>query len=810
MSTELSIVARREVFGRELKVYGTFEEPLFLAVDVAEWIEHSKASVMLETVDEDEKLKETLFTSGQNREMWFLTEDGLYEVLMQSRKPIAKEFKREVKKILRELRRTGRYAVPTFERKSITRDVIATDGTPTGMEITEIQQLPNGSWTLTQRYQRAEPKRLAKDAGASADYFIKFFLMVPCFTNCPYRTEEYLWEGYLRWCWTRHYKPVNLRVFIRKLAEWKKGLRWPPALKTGKRNRFDKPQKSYFLAFHDFDPSGQKGAKVWCDWLQGIAREVRNVVLPFSTTENHGKDLKDYFSEGHTVKEFFELAETTGKTQTESSTVSITSADNPHRLAKLYLQSQHPLPEKDDMWTLVHKQGWFRWKDGAYEAVSSEWLQTDLTRFCDQQFETDWQSEFQEWQTSGSSSIPHKRSVTTALVANVTNAVKSLVNTEETAEQFWRFSPPDNDLTNFRMLIPCRNGILHVGRMASGRKDYFVPSSPGLFVCNAIPWDYDPNAYSPDWEQMVQKNLAKPDGQGGWDVSKLFMLQEFLGYCLIPSNELQKFLILEGEGSNGKSAVLCGFSVMMGNRNTSNISLDLFGDKFAMNALRGKLVNVVDDLTETDRICEGRLKSIVSGMEISTDRKNRESISFTPNARLIFGTNNRPRFNDRSNGIQRRIEIIPFTHQVTDEEKRPEFCDRSFWESHAPGILNWCLRGLMRLIQNRMRLTSCPESESAKSDYACEINPALTFFSEYLEEAPDCNIATDKVYKMYVKWCGTNGLHALNSGNFGKELKRKFKSVHRGRVRINLSERCYVYFGIREISNNDLADDLPW
>lgn len=48
-------------------------------------------------VDEDEKLKCLLSTSGQRREMWLLTEDGLYEVLMQSRKPIAKAFKKEVK-----------------------------------------------------------------------------------------------------------------------------------------------------------------------------------------------------------------------------------------------------------------------------------------------------------------------------------------------------------------------------------------------------------------------------------------------------------------------------------------------------------------------------------------------------------------------------------------------------------------------------------------------------------------------------------------------------------------------------------------
>lgn len=107
---DLKIIEQREVLGKEFKIYGDFENPLFLAKDVANWIEHSDISTMMRTVDDDEKLLQTLFVSGQNREMWFLTEDGLYEVLMQSRKPIAKEFKREVKQILKAIRKHGLYA----------------------------------------------------------------------------------------------------------------------------------------------------------------------------------------------------------------------------------------------------------------------------------------------------------------------------------------------------------------------------------------------------------------------------------------------------------------------------------------------------------------------------------------------------------------------------------------------------------------------------------------------------------------------------------------------------------------------------
>lgn len=111
---ELKVLNEQEVLGKQFRVYGTAEEPLFLAKDVAEWIEYSISNVskMLAVVDDEEKTIRTIVTSGSNyqTEAWFLTEDGLYEVLMQSRKPIAKQFKKEVKEILKTIRKHGIYA----------------------------------------------------------------------------------------------------------------------------------------------------------------------------------------------------------------------------------------------------------------------------------------------------------------------------------------------------------------------------------------------------------------------------------------------------------------------------------------------------------------------------------------------------------------------------------------------------------------------------------------------------------------------------------------------------------------------------
>lgn len=109
MANKIEVLKQTELLGQQFDVYGTPQEPLFLARDVAEIIEHPNTSELIKLVDEDERLTSTILRSGQNREMWLLTENGLYEILMQSRKPIAKQFKKGVKAILKEIRANGGY-----------------------------------------------------------------------------------------------------------------------------------------------------------------------------------------------------------------------------------------------------------------------------------------------------------------------------------------------------------------------------------------------------------------------------------------------------------------------------------------------------------------------------------------------------------------------------------------------------------------------------------------------------------------------------------------------------------------------------
>lgn len=84
--------------GHVLDVYDSLNEPYFLAKDIAKLIDYSvgKTGQMLEALEKDEYLTDMQYRSGQKRRVYMITELGLYNILSQSRKPIARKWRRVV------------------------------------------------------------------------------------------------------------------------------------------------------------------------------------------------------------------------------------------------------------------------------------------------------------------------------------------------------------------------------------------------------------------------------------------------------------------------------------------------------------------------------------------------------------------------------------------------------------------------------------------------------------------------------------------------------------------------------------------
>ena len=173
MNNDIAVLESREILGRTFCIYGTAEEPLFLAKDVAEWIEHSNARMMLQSIDDEEKRKHehpvnNPYGVSQTEEQWFLTEDGLYEVLMQSRKPIARQFKTEVKAILKSIRRHGAYMTPTtVERVLADPDLLIRLATELRDSRREVERLRNVNRSIAEwsapRWERQKRRHFGWD-----------------------------------------------------------------------------------------------------------------------------------------------------------------------------------------------------------------------------------------------------------------------------------------------------------------------------------------------------------------------------------------------------------------------------------------------------------------------------------------------------------------------------------------------------------------------------------------------------------------------------------------------------------------------
>ena len=117
-SEVLTVIQETVILGKKIVMYGSIENPYFVASDVAEWLGERDGYTVARKVSDEEKDTQIVCTHGGNQKTTVLTEDGLYEACMLSRKEIAKPLKKEIKKYLKSIRLTGA-AIPIGDEKKM-------------------------------------------------------------------------------------------------------------------------------------------------------------------------------------------------------------------------------------------------------------------------------------------------------------------------------------------------------------------------------------------------------------------------------------------------------------------------------------------------------------------------------------------------------------------------------------------------------------------------------------------------------------------------------------------------------------------
>lgn len=309
--------------------------------------------------------------------------------------------------------------------------------------------------------------------------------------------------------------------------------------------------------------------------------------------------------------------------------------------------------------------------------------------------------------------------------------------------------------------IICKNCIVDVRdrKAYDYSKDFFIPT---LLNCS-----YDPKVKKCE---VVDKFMSRVCC-GDKEVEDL--IYEMIGYCLIPTSKFQKSFILFGDGSNGKSTLLDMIIALLGDYNVSSLSLKEINHNFKLAEITDKLANIGDDISDEYVTDSSIFKKLVTGEEITVEKKHEQPYKIRNTATIIFATNNLPNMQDKSNGMVRRLCVVPFNAIIHKDQPDfdPFIIDKITTEEAKTYVLNKALLGLERVFNNQ-GFTIPKVVEEVMEDYYREVNNVIRYLDYVDDDAIVGKISKD-AYNDYAFWCANQNESAYKLRRFNTEIRKR-------------------------------------
>lgn len=317
-----------------------------------------------------------------------------------------------------------------------------------------------------------------------------------------------------------------------------------------------------------------------------------------------------------------------------------------------------------------------------------------------------------------------------------------------------------------------------------------------VFCMNRLPVSYDSAAPAPEkWLAFLQELLYPED---------IPTLQEYMGYCLIPSNKGQTMLFLIGNGGEGKNRIGLVMRSLLGTNMSTGSIAKVETSPFARADLEHRLVMVDDDMKLEALPQTNHLKTIVTAeMEMDLEKKGEQSYQGMLYARLMaFGNGALRALYDHSDGFYRRQLILSAKPKDKARWDDPFIAEKLC--SEAEGIFLWAVEGLKRLIQNGYHFTKSERTQANIEASMREGNNILDFMDSegyFLFKADDW-ITSKDFYEVYVMWCDDNAEKPLVRKTFinylrSKEQKYNLEYNNYGHNREG--RRVWGFLGIRNL-----------
>ncbi len=300
-----------------------------------------------------------------------------------------------------------------------------------------------------------------------------------------------------------------------------------------------------------------------------------------------------------------------------------------------------------------------------------------------------------------------------------------------------------------KFLVKLRNGVI-------------VEDTVVDYDCGFTPFyldvSYDSEAYDKNVDEFIDFICC-----GRKDMR--IVLEEILGHILLVTKFPHKIFFLTGSGANGKSTFVEMITKWTGEL-SSHVDIANFDDGTSLTSLIGKIVNVADDVDAIYLEKSKNLKTMASGNTVGARAIYSQPITLKNTATLIFTANEPPVFKDKSQGIGRRLVIIPFDNVV--KERIYNLDDLLSSDNAKSYLLNLALAGVKRILDNKLEMSESKTIEEATKQYYLDNDSVLAYLNDYGDIG---NNPVSSVYEAYTDYCEDSNLKAVSLNKFSRRLK---------------------------------------
>ena len=316
------------------------------------------------------------------------------------------------------------------------------------------------------------------------------------------------------------------------------------------------------------------------------------------------------------------------------------------------------------------------------------------------------------------------------------------------------------------------------------------------FCMNRLPVSYNPDAPKPEkWLAFLDQLLYPED---------IPTLQEYMGYCLIPSTKAQQMLFLIGNGGEGKSRIGLVMHALLGNNMNTGSVAKIETSNFARADQQFKYLLVDDDMKLEALPQTNHIKTIVTAeLPMDLEKKGEQSYQGELYVRFMaFGNGSLRALYDHSDGFYRRQIILSVKPRDKSRKDDPYIAEKMCAE--AEGIFLWALEGLHRLIQNDFHITQSERTKANVEAAMREGNNILGFMESegyFLFKADDW-ITSKDFYTLYTIWCDDNSEKLLSPRTFSNFLcanEQKYNLEHNNKGFNAQGRRVWGFLGVRSL-----------